>query len=127
MSLAQESANAYLAVSDLDVAIGEKAWLLVRFMPANSMRMTEDLNRVECDARAKGRHDGSVCPLSYAPTRASSHFCWGATPLVHISRIFVTQICTFPRWLVNELEDGEASKKVSMMSSAYNKAVFRQR
>ena len=75
MSLAQESANAYLAVSDLDFAIGEKAWLLMRFMPINSMRMTEDLNRVECDARAKDRHDGFVCPLSYAIARASSHFC----------------------------------------------------
>ena len=36
--LTQDFANLYLAVSDLEVSMGENAWLLVRFMPEYKVR-----------------------------------------------------------------------------------------
>ena len=50
----------YLAVSNLEASMGEKAWLLVRFIPVHGMRVTGEMNRVERDARMKDRIDGSV-------------------------------------------------------------------
>lgn len=49
--------------------MGEKAWLRVRFIPMYERRATGEMIRVERDARAKDRHDQSVCSLSYALVR----------------------------------------------------------
>lgn len=52
--------NACLAVPDLEVSMGEKAWLRVRFIPMYERRATGEMIRVERDARAKNRHDQSA-------------------------------------------------------------------
>lgn len=57
MSLAQDPVDTYLAVSDFEVSMGEKAWLRVRFIPMYERRATGEMIRVERDARAKNRDD----------------------------------------------------------------------
>lgn len=70
MFLAQiVNVSAYLAVSDLEVSMDKKASLLVRFILVLDRIATAEMIRVERDAKAKDRHDGSVCSSIYAPVR----------------------------------------------------------
>lgn len=61
--------SAYLTVSDSEVSMDKKAWLLVRFILVLDTIATAEMIRVERDAKAKDRHDGSVCSSIYAPVR----------------------------------------------------------
>jgi hypothetical protein len=101
VSLAQDVVIACLDVSDLEVSMDEKAWLLVRFM---RIRGRNEMVLIERDVRMK---DSRICSFIdlRACTRASGRFGWGVTPLMHISLIGVTQICRPTYWLVGGPEN----------------------
>jgi hypothetical protein len=91
------NASVYLAVSDFETSIDEKAWLLVRFTPVHGMGVTREMIRVEREVSANDRHDKSIFVLSYTPVRVRAViFCWGVTPLIRISHIRVTHTCSPP-------------------------------
>lgn len=51
------NASVYLAVSDFETSMDEKAWFLVRFIPVHGMGVTREMVRVQCEASVDDRRD----------------------------------------------------------------------